>query len=268
MKNFLKMLLHYILVFTVKVERLIRKQKIIVVNNANLDYINELSAPIIFAPTHCGKFDIQVLTEVLWKYRWTLLSGDPHNLPGTVEGYWLKFNGVIYVDRDNKEWRNKSKRDMIAHLKSGGNMMMYPEGTWNLSSNLLVLPLFRGIADIAIETGATIIPFAQEIDDNTKTYYVKIGNPIYPNANPTELLADLRNQLAELKWNLMEELLFCRAEYDKENLYADWEEYIQNRLLECSYMSFDLIWKYARKEGWQIEKEQIQADLINIHASN
>ena len=48
---------------------------------------------------------------------------------------------------------------------------MYPEGTWNLSPNLPMLPLFRGIADIAKETNATIIPFAQEIDDKSKTYY-------------------------------------------------------------------------------------------------
>ncbi len=258
------MLLHYILVLIIKIERILLRQKIIIVNKEALNIIKDIKTPIIFAPTHCGKFDIQVLAEVLWKYRWSLLSGDPHNLPGTVEGYWLKFNGVIYVDRDNKEWRNRAKNDMIAHLKNGGNMMIYPEGTWNFSPNLPVLPLFRGIADIAKENNATIIPFAQEIDDITKTYYVKIGTPIKPDSEPLEILENIRNQMAEMKWVLIEKLPFCKAEYDKEKLYAEWDKYIENRLSECSYMNFELIWKYVRKEKWQIEKEQIDAFLQSI----
>ena len=246
------------------IERLLRGTNIQIVNKERMNIVSSIKGPIIFAPTHCGKFDIQVLAEVLWQYRWSLLSGDPHDLPGTVEGYWLKFNGVIYVDRDDKVWRSKAKQDMISLLKNGGNMMMYPEGTWNLSPNSPVLPLFRGIADIAKETNATIIPFAQEIDDKNKIYYVKIGEPIYPTKEPLSILEDLRSQMAEMKWSLIEELPFCGADYDKDKLYSEWDEYIEKRLSECSYMNFNLIWKYSRKEKWQIEREQIQADLSNI----
>jgi len=210
----LKQLIHYILVFVVMVERILRGTKIKIVNKEQLNKVKTIKGPIIFSPTHCGKFDIQTLTEVLWQYRWSLLSGDPMWLPGTVEGYWLQFHGVIYVDRDNKAWREHSKNKMVAHLKKGENIMMYPEGTWNLSPNLPMLPLFRGIADIAKETNAIIIPFAQEIDDKNKTYYVKIGEPIYPNAEPLEVLDDLRNQMAEMKWSLVEELPFCKADYN------------------------------------------------------
>lgn len=264
MMNFIKMLWHYILIFVLMVERLLRGTKIKIVNKEQLNTIKSIKCPIIFAPTHCGKFDIQTLAEVLWQYRWSLLSGDNKWLPGTVEGYWLQFHGVIYVDRDDKEWRTRAKQEMITHLQNGGNIMMYPEGTWNLSPNLPMLPLFRGIADIAKETNATIIPFAQEIDDKNKTYYVKIGEPIYPTEEPLSMLEDLRSQMAEMKWSLIEELPFCKADYDKEKLYSEWDKYIEKRLSECSYYTFELSWKYARKEKWQIEREQIQADLSNI----
>ena len=260
----MKQLIHYILVFVVMVERILRGTKIKIVNKEQLNKVKTIKGPIIFSPTHCGKFDIQTLTEVLWQYRWSLLSGDPMWLPGTVEGYWLQFHGVIYVDRDNKAWRERSKNEMVAHLKKGENIMMYPEGTWNLSPNLPMLPLFRGIADIAKETNATIVPFAQEIDDKNKTYYVKIGAPIYPNAEPLEVLDDLRNQMAEMKWSLVEELPFCKADYNKNKLEVEFNEYVEKRLSECSYYSLELNWKYARKEKWQIEKEQIQTDLQNI----
>ena len=258
------MLWHYILIFVLMIERLLRGTKIKFVNNAQMDIVSGVKGPIIFAPTHCGKFDIQTLAEVLWQYRWSLLSGDPHFLPGTVEGYWLQFHGVIYVDRDDKEWRTRAKQEMITHLQNGGNIMMYPEGTWNLSPNLPMLPLFRGVADIAKETNATIIPFAQEIDDKNKIYYVKIGEPIYPTEEPLSMLEDLRSQMAEMKWSLIEELPFCKADYDKDKLYSEWDKYIEKRLSECSYYTFELSWKYARKEKWQIEREQIQADLSAI----
>ena len=264
MINVFRMLWHYILIFVLMIERLLRGTKIKIVNKEQLNIVKCIQGPIIFAPTHCGKFDIQTLAEVLWRYRWSLLSGDNKWLPGTVEGYWLQFHGVIYVDRDDKEWRTRAKQEMITHLQNGGNIMMYPEGTWNLSPNLPMLPLFRGIADIAKETNATIIPFAQEIDDKNKTYYVKIGEPIYPTEEPLSMLEDLRSQMAEMKWSLIEELPFCKADYDKDKLYSEWDKYIEKRLSECSYYTFELSWKYARKEKWQTERELIQADLSAI----
>jgi len=67
-----------------------------------------------------------------------------------------------------------------------------------------------------------------------------------------------------MKWSLVEELPFCKADYDKEELYAQWNKYIEKRLSECAYYSFELSWKYARKEKWQIEQEQIESDLADI----
>lgn len=259
-----RMLLHYILVLIVKVERLLRHQKIKIANQSAMEAVNAVSGPIIFAPTHCGKYDIQVLTEVLRQFRWSLLSGDPYDLPGTVEGWWLKFNGVIYVDRDDKEYRKRAKREMIRLLQNGENIMLYPEGTWNFSPNQLVLPLFRGIADIALEANATIVPFGLEIDDRTNTYFVMIGEPIPPTTEPLALLEKLRDQMATLKWHLFEYLSGNRENHDKVSLALAWDQYIQKRLSECSYMSFTLIWKYARKEQWQIERAQITSDLERI----
>lgn len=264
MINFFKLFLHYMLVFVVMAERMIRKQKIKIINKPLMDAIKDISGPVIFAPTHCGKYDIQVMTEVLWRFRWSLLSGDPYDLPGTVEGYWLKFNGVIYVDRDNKEHRNKAKEEMIELLKKGENIMLYPEGTWNFSPNQLVLPLFRGVADMAVETKATIVPFGLEIDDKTNTYYVMVGELIMPTAEPLMVLEVLRDQMATLKWYLIENLPGSRVEYDKTLLSTNWKIYLQKRLAECSYMNFELIWRYARKEPWQIEREQIIRDIETI----
>lgn len=256
--------LHYILVLVVKVERLLRCQKIKIINKPSLESIKGISGPIIFTPTHCGKFDIQVMTEVLWHHRWSLLSGDPYDLPGTVEGYWLKFNGVVYVDRDNKESRKKAKQEMIYMLQKGENIMLYPEGTWNFSPNQPVLPLFRGVVDIAIAAHAMIIPFGLKVDDTTNTYYVSVGNPIAPKGEKLILLEEIRDEMATLKWQLYEYLANDKAHYDKAALMDNWNEYIQKRLSECSYMNYELIWQYARKEPWVTERNCIEAILVKL----
>ena len=110
MINPLKMLWHYILIFVLMIERLLRGSKIKIINKEQINIVKDIKGPIIFAPTHCGKFDIQTLAEVLLQYRWSLLSGDPHFLPGTVEGYWLQFHGVIYVDRITRNGEQEQKK--------------------------------------------------------------------------------------------------------------------------------------------------------------
>jgi len=262
--SYFQVLLHYVLVWVVKVERFFRRQKIKIQNPLAMEKVNAISGPIIFSPTHCGKYDIQVMAEVLWRFRWSLLSGDPYDLPGTIEGLWLKLNGVVYVDRDDKEYRQRAKQKMKKLLMKEKNLMLYPEGTWNFSPNQPVLPLFRGVADIAVEANATIVPFGLEVDDRKNTYYVMIGEPIAPDAEPLELLEQLRDQMATLKWSLFEYLSEDRVNYDRKSLVEDWELYIRKRLSECKYMNYTLIWKYARKENWQIERDQIESDIAKI----
>lgn len=235
----IRLILHAILVGILKIDRIMRRQKIVVINPAQLEALHRVTSPMLFAPTHCGKYDIQVMGEVLGRHQWALLSGDPHELPGTIEGTWLQLNGVIYVDRDDTNWRHRAKAEMIERLKQGGNMLIFPEGTWNFSENQPVLPLFRGVVDAARETGALIVPFALEIVDDSNTYYVNVGAPMH-----TLDLSALRDAMATLKWELWEH---CNVfeEHSRGYMFHKWKEYITNRLGECDYMEFNLIWKYA-----------------------
>lgn len=269
MKNSLKMLLHYILVFAVKVDRIFRRQRIKVVNKEALNAIKDISGPIIFSPTHCSRFDLQVMAEALLPYRWIVFAGDPESVKGTINGVWLELNGVVFVEREDREQRRQAKQLIIEYAKNGENIVIYPEATWNFSPNLLVLPVFRGIADIALASHATIVPFATEIDDATNTHYAIIGSPmtIDPSQDPLVLAESIRDALSTLRWSLLETLPFCKAEYDKETLTKNWHHYIESRLTEYPIMTFELIWQFARKDKWRIEREQIKADLAKIQPS-
>lgn len=59
---------------------------------------------------------------------------------------------------------------MIKILKNKGNIMYFPEGTWNLSPNLPVVKCSYGIIDVAMKAKAVIVPIAIQIQrrDNRK----------------------------------------------------------------------------------------------------
>ena len=85
--------------------------------------------------------------------------------------------------------------------------MWFPEGTWNLSNNLLMLPMRWGIIETASMADAQIIPMALMYDREKKECYAKFSQPLYG-----EQLADfwngiqsLRDAVATLRYELMEE---------------------------------------------------------------
>lgn len=52
--------------------------------------------PIIFAITHVGKFDIEVVSEAI-KDHYYLLSGDYEHLQGSIDAAFLALNGVFIL---------------------------------------------------------------------------------------------------------------------------------------------------------------------------
>lgn len=66
--------------------------------------------PIIFAPNHVRKKDIEMLMEAIKKHA-ILLSGDFENLHGTLSGTLLEKNGIIYLDMDNPYDNEELRRD-------------------------------------------------------------------------------------------------------------------------------------------------------------
>lgn len=91
-------------------------------------------------------------------------------------------------------------------MESGGNLLIYPEGAWNITENQVVMPLFPGTAEIAIRTGAEIIPVATE--QYGKHYYVNIGENIrtegFDLSQKQKLTDELRDALCTLKWEIWE----------------------------------------------------------------
>lgn len=94
---------------------------------------------------------------------------------------------------------------MIEHLQQGGNLMYFPEGTWNLSPNLPVLPCYWGIVGVAQKGNAVIVPIAAE--QYRKHFIINIGENFDMSKygiDKTLAISELRDALATLKWEIWE----------------------------------------------------------------
>lgn len=130
---------------------------------------------IIYACTHSFYDDILYSMKIANNHTY-LLYGNLKDFFKTFHGIGLWINGVILVDRTNKLSRKLSIEKMINIINLGGNVIIFPEGTWNLNESLPILELHLGIYDVASKTGARIIPIATYLNNNV-TYFDK-GNAI------------------------------------------------------------------------------------------
>lgn len=201
------------------------------------DKHSSVDKPVIFAVTHIGKFDIEVVSEAI-KEHYYLLSGDFEHLYGHVDAVFLGINGVIYFNEILKEERQSAKDRMIQILQDGGNLMYFPEGTWNMSPNLPVLPLYWGIIDIAKKTGAIIQPVA--VEQYGKHFKINIGEnfdtSLYGENSKEKRRAirELRDMLATLKYEIWDTEHIKRAELRGD----EWNCYVEKRFSEWS--GFDI----------------------------
>ena len=161
--------------------------------------------PVIFACTHCGWDDPAISLHAAGDHAY-MFWGDPKQDYRTMDGFMLDINGCICCDTDNKEDRYIGKETCVRWLERGGNLLIYPEGAWNVTQHLPVMGLFTGAAEMAIRTGADIVPMAFERDG--PTHIISVGENI-PCAGleltQKQAVTDaLRDVLATLRWECWE----------------------------------------------------------------
>lgn len=195
--------------------------------------------PVIFAVNHTRFYDTPIAAKAIshtFHRRCDVLAGKQNLWLSD----WLFFflNGVIWVDRRSKTEMTASKGTLIAYLKKKHSIMWFPEGTWNMTENLLMMPMRWGIIDVAAKAGAQIVPMALDYHQADMTCLVRFGSPIAPDETTDKAIAirELRDIMATLRWEmwekqtplkrdeidrvaLKEEMLFALQEYSP----LDWE---------------------------------------------
>lgn len=194
-------------------------------------------------------------SNVLKRYDWT----------ETFDGITAWLNGSLIVDRTDKESRSAAKKKMKYAIEQGANLIVFPEGVWNKSENLLVLQLFGGIYDVAKETGAVVVPVATHLEG--KHVYVSTGDALdISGYDKTEGLAVLRDKMATLKWELMERYSnVSRSELLKEKTPEEyWHGYIEHLISEVDFYDREVEDNAHFRSEEQKEYEAVCAHLERV----
>ena len=143
--------------------------------------------------------------------------------------------------------------------------MYFPEGTWNLSPNLPVLPCYWGIVDVARKGNAIIVPVAAE--QYGKHFKVNIGKNIDMNLygegtlEKTRAINDLRDTLATLKWEIWESMPIQKRNELPEDT---WTQYIENRFSEWPYFNTEYINRLIYKPKDVVEREEVYGPVKKL----
>ena len=142
------------------------------------DYETIPNLPIIFAANHTNCYDFPITATAINKPVYVLVG---YQRLGLIDKFFFSLNGSIYADRLDRNDTSAVKDKIICFLNNGHSICWYPEGTWNLTDNLLMLPMKWGVVDVAKQAGAQIIPVALVYDREDMTCTVRFGLPIYGN---------------------------------------------------------------------------------------
>ena len=209
--------------------------KIIIKYNVQVDGLDLIpKEPVIYASSHQ---DFNDIINSIYAYPEHVLTLNASNISKILK-MLLNINGVIYVDRENKDSRKKAKYEMSKAILKGKSVNLYPEATWNCSPNKLHLPFYIGMIDIARITGAPVVPVVQEYTydqskldgkSHVKSVHIRFGKPVYVSLTDDrfEKLEEFDEIFSTIKWELLEEKGLYRREDISNMLYVD---YIRARI--------------------------------------
>ena len=197
--------------------------------------------PVIFACTHGFREDVEDSLITAGRHAYILVGSLEqffNSRVGNMSG-WL--NGVILVNREDKESRAASKEKMKAALAKGVSVLMYPEGTWNVSPNKLIAGIFPGVYDVAKEAGVKVVPVATHRSDGM-VYSLRGKALDITKHERAKGLQILRDKMATMKWKLYEHVGIKRRSTLPEGKEADayWEKYIHALKAEVPHFEHEL----------------------------
>ena len=194
--------------------------------------------PIIYAMNHSEINDFPILCNNINTDCYILAGKQSLDFGGSL---FFSVHGVIYFDRTDKAEMAAAKEEILAYLEKGIGIIWAPEGTWNLSENLPMLPMRWGIIDVACQANAQIIPVVMNYDRENMKCCIDWGMPIHGEMlnDKAKAINQLRDCMASFRWEAWDKAPHLkRSEFDKTGFKAEFdalmEEYPADQEIEQS----------------------------------
>lgn len=201
-------------------------------NYAYCDELKNNKSPKIIVMNHSNVHDFPIVNQVL-KSHFIILS-DKNNIEG-INGFVINMNGCICLDRENRNSRQIAFQQLKQVLEMGHDILIMPEGTWNLTESVPMLPFSWGVIQLAKETNVNIQPIVLEYENND--CYVNIGKEIDIKdfQDKKDAYIYLRDNLATLRWNLWELKGKFKREEVSQNEFDDYVKFLLDEYPRMDY---------------------------------
>lgn len=238
----------------------------------------------IFIVNHRQGDDMVLSAKVIAKSGYFVFGNKTLALESLSNGYGLWAYGMILLDRDNNKSRKSCYEKMKYVLEHGGNIIIFPEGYWNLadngqrdkrnvaddhnSENWLIQDFNIGAIRLAKETGCEIVPTVLHYDEiGKKRCYAKRGKPIKVEKNDDifEKKYQILETMTTMYWDLMSKYSsYCRKKLEEDGmtLKEQWE------ILKKQLLAFCDIDKVNYKLDLKNEKLIGKAKVVNGVTTN
>lgn len=216
----------------------------------------------IYAVTHIGKFDYEMLIEAYKVFAYAF-AGDWELDFCTIDDYFLRLSGVLYVDTYDKSDRRNSMEAMKRALKQNIPVIIYPESMWNLTENLPVMKLYSGAVLAAKECNVPIVPIGME--QRGKHFYINVGEKLeITDMSEQEALMQLRDMLATLRWEIWERFSVEKRQDIPANYY---ENFVKKRVKEWPVCTIELVKERQFLDKADRELISVRKDLERLKKS-
>lgn len=160
---------------------------------------NYQQGKIFVVASHTTLDDIQQVEKTIDKMSFFLVKNEFSKYP--VVGEFLESIGCVYVERQDKESRIHSRKQMEKLVFHGKNIIILPEGTRNRTSSV-VRKFEIGASSIAQRTGNYLVPIAIKRYDGEHKVYLKICEP-----RKVDINEDLEVVTSNLEQEITKEIL-------------------------------------------------------------
>lgn len=137
----------------------------------------EKKEPYIFASTHYHPEDIISNLATIGRHAYVVL-GTTNQLEHNPLMYAAWLNGFIYVNRLDKASRIEAVKKMVFLLENETSVLIYVEGGWNNSENLLCQKVFAGPYNASLKTGKKVVPVSNFLEPISNQIFIRYGEPL------------------------------------------------------------------------------------------
>ena len=211
--------------------RMVEKTKIVYTNGMDLEGYD---GSLLYSPNHSNVHDFPMICRIVGEHVYVLVGNDIDN--GAFNTFMLNLNGVIFVNRKDKDSCRQAKEKIINLLEDGKKVVMFPEGSWNLDSVKLIHDFKWGIIDIAKKASVPIMPIGMKYNINDSCY-VRFGKLLYvpKDADLLEKKEELHAAMSTLVWDIINFVPMKSRATDYEEVRDSYNKYVEKCLKEFPY---------------------------------